>query len=101
MLEMEKCMDFTLSPIYMQNLSNLLKAKDPFLQSLCNMGDVENRGHHEWQDDFYNANLPYQSSVKKIVSIDKIRELDVLEALEMDSDWVEEAYDMQMSMVAY
>eukprot|EP01018_Ginkgo_biloba_P014583 Gb_29923 [translate_table: standard] len=101
MLEMEKCMDFTLSPIYMQNMSNLLKAKDPFLETLCNMGDVENRGGHEWHDDFYNGNLPYQSSVKKIVAIDGIGELEVSKALEMDRDRVEEEYYMQMSVVAY
>eukprot|EP01018_Ginkgo_biloba_P039632 Gb_35437 [translate_table: standard] len=101
MLEIEKCMDFTPSPIYMQNLSNLLKAKDPFLQILWNMGAAENRGRHEWQDDFYNANLPYQSSVKKTVAIDEIGELEVSEALKMDSDRVEEAYDMQRSVVAY
>eukprot|EP01018_Ginkgo_biloba_P038766 Gb_41368 [translate_table: standard] len=86
MLEMDKCMDFT-SPIYMQNLNNLLKAKDPFLQSLCNMGDAENRGHHE--------------CVKKTVAIDKIGELDISKALEIDSNQVEEAYDMQMRVVAY
>eukprot|EP01018_Ginkgo_biloba_P013999 Gb_31954 [translate_table: standard] len=101
MLEMEKCMDFTLSPICMQNLSNLLNAKDTFLQSLCNMGDAENHGCHEWKDDFYNTNMPYQSSVKKTMGIEEIGELDVSEALEMDSNRVEEVYDMKMSVVAY
>eukprot|EP01018_Ginkgo_biloba_P035835 Gb_01038 [translate_table: standard] len=39
--------------------------------------------------------------VKKTVAIDEIGELDVSEALEMDSNRVEEVYDMWMSVVAY
>eukprot|EP01018_Ginkgo_biloba_P005548 Gb_28425 [translate_table: standard] len=97
-LEMEKCVDFTLSPMYMQNLSNLLNAKDQFLQKLCALVEEDHRLCLNWMR--YNSS-PYQSTVKKTVAIDGIGEVDVTEAMEMASDRVEEAYNMQMSVVAY
>eukprot|EP01018_Ginkgo_biloba_P005509 Gb_23312 [translate_table: standard] len=98
MIEMEKSVDFTLSPANIQTFDNFLNSKEEFMRGFQKLVDEDNRLRKDWE--IWNCDS-YHSKLKKIVTIDGIGELDVSEAMEMNSNRVQEAYVMKMTVMAY
>jgi len=86
LIQMEKFVDFTLSPFYMETYGRLLNSKTAFMDRLRNLV----------------AEISiYGSGRGNTVVLDGVGEVDVSEILEVPTERVEEAYDMQMSVIAY
>ncbi|XP_057834795.2 dynamin-related protein 4C [Cryptomeria japonica] len=92
MLEMEKGIDFTLSPAYMETYGRLIQSKGQFTDRLNLLIKDSGRG--------YTSGSGYNVAEKTVV-LDDFGEVDVADIMEMPSERVEEAYEMQMSVMAY
>ncbi|GLJ12234.1 hypothetical protein SUGI_0187000 [Cryptomeria japonica] len=92
MLEMEKGIGFTLSPAYMETYGRLIQSKGLFMDRLRLLIKDSENGHASGSG--YNV-------ANKTVVIEDFGEVDVGDIMEMPSQRVEEAYEMQMSVMAY
>ncbi|KAH9320939.1 hypothetical protein KI387_015578 [Taxus chinensis] len=97
MIEMEKGIDFTLSPAYMETYGTLIRSKGQFMDRLGRLVQQHTRlaskGSYNPSSDF--------DVVNKTVVVEDFGEMEVGDLMELPAERVQEAYEMQMSLAAY
>lgn len=86
LIQMEKLVDFTLSPFYMETYGRLLTSKVDFKERLLNLAA---------------ETLSYGTHSGMTMAVEGFGEVDVSDIMGVPMDRVEAAYDMQMSVLAY
>ncbi|GLJ11699.1 hypothetical protein SUGI_0174950 [Cryptomeria japonica] len=79
MIEMEKSVDFTLSHVYIETYGRLIQYEARFMERLSNLS----------------------GGMRKTVFLEEFGEVEVGDIMEMPSERVKEAYEMQMRVRAY
>lgn len=88
LMEMEKSMDFTLNPLYMETWTRLFQQKDKFMQGVGKLIATE-------------AHRQMGKAEKKVILIEGMGEVNVAEVMKISTDQLEVVLDMKMRLVAY
>uniref|UniRef100_A0A0C9S6J8 TSA: Wollemia nobilis Ref_Wollemi_Transcript_14676_2408 transcribed RNA sequence n=1 Tax=Wollemia nobilis TaxID=56998 RepID=A0A0C9S6J8_9CONI len=92
-IDKEKDIDFTLTPVYMETYTELLKAKSQFMDRLGKLIHQAKRGGYSRDSGF--------DLEEKTVLVEGIGHVGVADIMEIPIERLESAYEMQMSILAY